>query len=230
MDNGYIKLYKKMSSWQWYKDSNTKSLFIDLLLDSNFEDSKCGFLVIKRGQCLTSLKRMQERTGLSIHQIRTSLDKLEKSGEIGKQTTNRNSIITINKYNDYQECGKQVANKWQTDGNIKEYKEEKEYKEINNKESISKDIPKKVFKKPTIEEITNYCNERNNGVNPNKFYDFYESKDWYVGKNKMKDWKAAVRTWEKEDSKLPSWFGKEIKTDERSEEDERELQELIRGY
>ena len=43
-----------------------------------------------------------------------------------------------------------------------------------------------------------YCLERNNTVNADRFYDFYESKNWYVGKNKMRDWHAAVRTWEKD--------------------------------
>lgn len=144
--DGFIKLYKKIENWQWYKDSTTLHLFIDLLLDANYEDNKVGFEIIKRGQCLTSLKRMHERTGLTIKQIRTALDKLEKSGEIGKQTTSRNSIITINKYNDYQEKGKQTANKRQTKGNIKEYKEYQEEKEYI-KESISKDILKKAEKK-----------------------------------------------------------------------------------
>lgn len=55
------------------------------------------------------------------------------------------------------------------------------------------------FIKPTIEEIRDYCNERNNGIDAQKFYDFYESKGWLIGKNKMKDWKAAIRTWERKD-------------------------------
>lgn len=53
------------------------------------------------------------------------------------------------------------------------------------------------FKKPTIEEIKEYCLERNNDIDAEYFYDFYESKNWYVGKNKMKDWKASIRTWER---------------------------------
>ena len=114
-----------------------------MLLDANYENSKVGLLNIKRGQCLTSLKRIHERTGMSYREIRTSLSKLEKSEEIDKQTTNRYSIITINKYNDYQEKDKQTTNKRQTNDNIKEYKEYKEEKEYI-KESISKDIPKKV--------------------------------------------------------------------------------------
>lgn len=54
-----------------------------------------------------------------------------------------------------------------------------------------------VFKKPSIEEIKEYCLERNNSIDAEYFYDFYESKNWYVGKNKMKDWKASIRTWER---------------------------------
>ena len=54
---------------------------------------------------------------------------------------------------------------------------------------------------PSLEEVTAYCNERHNNVDPQTFMDFYESKGWMVGKNKMKDWKACVRTWEKSDVK-----------------------------
>lgn len=55
------------------------------------------------------------------------------------------------------------------------------------------------FTPPTFEEVYNYCIERNNQVNAQRFVDFYESKGWMVGKNKMKDWKASVRTWEQKD-------------------------------
>lgn len=53
------------------------------------------------------------------------------------------------------------------------------------------------FTPPTVEEVRAYCRERGNSVNPETFVDFYTGKGWMVGKNKMKDWKAAVRTWEK---------------------------------
>ena len=62
---------------------------------------------------------------------------------------------------------------------------------ISKKKNSSKFIP------PTFEEVTEYCSARNNTVNPQAFIDFYESKGWMIGKNKMKDWKAAVRTWER---------------------------------
>tara|TARA_R100001463_G_scaffold25017_7_gene59477 strand:- start:17 stop:685 length:669 start_codon:yes stop_codon:yes gene_type:complete len=72
---------------------------------------------------------------------------------------------------------------------------------LNNKDK-DKDIVKakakvKRFAKPTIEEVSDYCNERQNDVDAEKFYDYYSSNGWKVGKNAMKDWKASVRTWEK---------------------------------
>ena len=57
----------------------------------------------------------------------------------------------------------------------------------------------KIFIKPTIEEIKSYCLERKNKVNPQKFFNYYESNGWKVGKNPMKNWKAAVHTWENSD-------------------------------
>ena len=58
----------------------------------------------------------------------------------------------------------------------------------------------KRFVPPTLDEVSAYCKERNNHINPAKFIAFYESKGWMVGKNKMKDWKAAIRNWEQRDS------------------------------
>lgn len=56
---------------------------------------------------------------------------------------------------------------------------------------------KRTFVKPTLEEVVAYCNERKNGIDPQQWLDHYTSNGWKVGKNPMKDWKAAVRTWEK---------------------------------
>lgn len=54
-----------------------------------------------------------------------------------------------------------------------------------------------IFAPPTLQEVRDYCIERNNTVDPEKFISYYESNGWKVGRNKMKDWKAAVRTWER---------------------------------
>lgn len=96
-----------------------------------------------------------------------------------------------------------------------------------------KENNKRKFTKPTIEEIQEYCDERNNGINANAFYDFYESKDWYVGKNKMKDWKACVRTWEQRNGKKienPDWMDKNIEKQESTIEEQKEINELLKKY
>lgn len=64
------------------------------------------------------------------------------------------------------------------------------------KQKETKGNKTKVFKPPTFKEVIAYCLERNNGVDPNRWFNHYESNGWKVGKNKMVDWKAAVRTWE----------------------------------
>ena len=66
----------------------------------------------------------------------------------------------------------------------------------------------KYFKKPNIDEVKNYCILRKNNIDAEAFWDFYESKDWFVGKSKMKDWKAAIRNWERGDKKKPQTMSK----------------------
>lgn len=84
-----------------------------------------------------------------------------------------------------------VCERMQTDANDAE-------KEKGIDKDKEKDINKKPkrFIAPTLEEVKNYCKERNNSVNPEKWISHYQSNGWKVGKNQMKDWKAAVRTWE----------------------------------
>lgn len=81
-------------------------------------------------------------------------------------------------------------------------------KDSIGEDSIGKDRLERekrtAFTPPTIDEVTAYCRERNNSVDPARFIDFYSSKGWMVGKNKMKDWKACVRTWEQRDKEKPN--------------------------
>ena len=84
-----------------------------------------------------------------------------------------------------------------------------------DKNSIDKssiDTPQKRFCKPTIEEVQAYCDERNNGVDAQKWFDYYEANGWKVGRNAMKDWKASVRTWERSDTKDEKHKGKSVRT------------------
>lgn len=66
-----------------------------------------------------------------------------------------------------------------------------------DKDRLGKDSKSKLFYPPSVKDVAEYCASRDNNVDAESFVDFYESKGWMVGRSKMKDWKAAVRTWEK---------------------------------
>lgn len=74
---------------------------------------------------------------------------------------------------------------------------DKDSKDKDSKEESAREEKHKRFYPPTIDEVKQYCEERKNNIDPMAFIDFYSSKGWMIGKNRMKDWKAAVRTWER---------------------------------
>lgn len=87
----------------------------------------------------------------------------------------------------------------ETQPNPTKASKEKEKEKENTTNPIGLDS--KRFTPPTLEEVKAYCQERNNGVNPERFIDFYAAKGWRVGNQAMKDWKAAIRTWESRDQR-----------------------------
>lgn len=95
-------------------------------------------------------------------------------------------------------------------------------KEIDS--SASTTTKRKRFEKPTLYQITQYCLERNNNVNAEQFYDYYESNGWKVGKNAMKDWKACVRTWER------NGYDKPIKKKNNKQDALNDMRDLMNEY
>ena len=84
----------------------------------------------------------------------------------------------------------------------------------------------KRFSAPSLDEVRAYCEERKNGIDAEAFVDFYTAKDWMVGKNKMKDWRAAIRTWERRDDSS----GAKPKKPAKSLEEEQRNKELLEKY
>ena len=100
--SGYVKIHRSLIDWEWYKDVNTKSLFIHLLLKANHAPGKFMGIDIKRGQLVTGRKALSAETGLSEQCIRTSLNRLKSTNELTIKTSNKNSLITIVNYDFYQ--------------------------------------------------------------------------------------------------------------------------------
>lgn len=98
--------------------------------------------------------------------------------------------------NNQEEANESKNNQSEAEESHKEKKRNNKEKERNGKEAINI-VPLTRFVPPTEDEVSLYCVERKNHVNAQKFVDYYSSNGWKVGRNPMKDWKAAVRTWER---------------------------------
>ena len=100
--NGFIKLHRQILEWEWYEDKNCRLVFIHCLLKANFKDKRWRGKEVKRGSFVTSLGNLSDEVGISKQQLRTVLEKLGKTGEITAKGQGNNTLVIINKYNDYQ--------------------------------------------------------------------------------------------------------------------------------
>lgn len=140
---GRVKFHRKITERERYSDANTFRVFFHLITIANHKDWKRQWIEVKRWQTITGRIELAKQLNLSEMQIRTSLDKLERTGEISKKVTNRYSIITVVKYCDYNdydlEDNQQITNKQPTDNQqLTTNKNDKNDK--NEKEIISSDF------------------------------------------------------------------------------------------
>ena len=98
----YVKIYRKITDWEWYKNPATCRLYEHLIYKANYEDNKTRNILVKSGQRMTSLDSLVHETGLSRQQIRTALSNLESTHDITQQVTHHYRIITICNYETYQ--------------------------------------------------------------------------------------------------------------------------------
>lgn len=106
-DNGWISLYRKFTEWEWYTDANTMRVFLHLLLKANHKEGKWQGQVIQRGQLITGRKTIADELKISERNVRTALDKLKLTNEITVKSTNKFSLVTIIKYDVYQDTQKE---------------------------------------------------------------------------------------------------------------------------
>lgn len=158
MNNGWIKLHRKIIEWEWYQDGNTLRLFLHLLLTANHEPKKWRGITINSGQKLTGRKVLAKELRLGEQSIRTSLDKLKSTNEVTITSTTKYSIITILKWKDYQSVTNKLTNEQPTTNQQlttnKNDKKEKNVKEDKNTEQSSGDINLLI---KSFEEINPAC-------------------------------------------------------------------------
>lgn len=203
---GWIKLHRELQEKVIWKLSTPeqKAILITLLLLANHKTNEWEFAGEKYrcvpGQLVTSLNSIAEACGkgISVQNVRTALSRFERLGFLTNQSTKTGRLITIVNWEVYQ-VAEDIPNK----GNNNELTkfQQSPIKELTPNKNVKNEQNVKKFIKPTIDEVQAYCVERNNGIDAQRFVDFYESKGWMVGRSKMKDWKAAIRTWEQNNKK-----------------------------
>ena len=160
--NGYIKLFRQMTEWEWYKEPNTKAVFLHLLIMANHAPGRWQGIEIDRGQHLTSIKKLAKETGLSERNVRTALNHLKSTNEVTSKTTSRWTLLTVENYEKYQgdvpegdKVSDKVSDKQVTKSrqgsdkvlttNNKEYKKKKEENEEKIRERAEREPEEKIF-------------------------------------------------------------------------------------
>ena len=195
VQNGFVALHRSLLSWGWHADPATGWLFVNLLLMANWTDSEWRGMTIKRGQLITGRKALAAQTGLSERQLRTALDHLKSTNELTIKSTNKFCLITIVNYGKFQDVQSDIDQ--QNDQQV-------DQRPTSNRPQLNKDNkeqqsvkPRKRFTPPTVEDVDSYCRERGNNVDAQRLVDFYTASGWMRGKTPIRDWKACVRTWER---------------------------------
>ena len=139
MDRGFIKLDRGIKKWRWYQDANTFRVWVHLLLSANWEDREFEKISLKRGELLTTYKRLAKELDFTVQQTRTAIDHLKSTGEITvcrKSNFLEISIENYSLYQDNQQTYQQTTNRPSTD--LKERKKEAKKERIHKKDKKEK--------------------------------------------------------------------------------------------
>jgi DNA-binding transcriptional MerR regulator len=190
--SGWIKIHRKFLDWEWFNKSEAVHLFLYMLLKANHKDNKWQGNDVKRGQFISSLGNISSATGITIQQIRTILKKLEKTNEIKVKSTSQFTIVTICKYECYQDenedtnkritNNQQTTNKQSTTNKNEKNNKENIYREFQHL-FITEDEIKKLLEKNTITQIDNILNDIENYKQNTKYKSLYLTAVKWLQKN-----------------------------------------------
>ena len=196
---GYIALHRKILDWEWYDDMNVFRLFMHCLLKANHKDKEWRGNVIKRGSFISSLGKLSQETGLTVKQVRTSLDKLKRTSEMASKGTSQHTVFTIKNYDEYQskdkQKGKQKTNEGQAKGKQRATTNNDNNENKVNKNNISARLTE--FDLPAEWEVSalKYWSDKNRtDLSPQE--EFQKFQDNHIAKGTSStDFSRNWRTW-----------------------------------
>ena len=200
-DEGFTKFPNDLRAAPWRNEPKTVAVYFFLRMNAVHFPSGWNCIPMEPGQILSGRAQIAAETGLTQNEVRTALEHLKRTGYITIKTTNKYSVFSfVDKENwgCFDECTTSSPTSESTSRPPADHQQTttlKRYRDTDTKETV----PRKRFSPPSVDEVAAYCQERGNTVDAQTFCDFYAAKGWRVGAQPMKDWRAAVRTWEKRD-------------------------------
>lgn len=196
-NGGWIKIYRKiLDDPVVNKDSDTLAIWLYLLLNATHTEYPVMFkgkkITLKPGQLLVGRKSLAAKLRINEMKIYRTTECFESEHLIEQQKSNRNTLITILKWNEYQQSEhlneQPVNNKLNTNKNVYN-------KNVKNKrESVDA---------PTLAQVKNYVREMKYTMDPEAFFDYYSATEWRrKNGTPIKDWQAAVRSWERREKEF----------------------------
>ena len=193
-DKGFILVSRKLLSWEWYKDINTKIVFLHCLLKANYKDGKFQGMDIPRGSFVSSYQALADELSLSVRNVRTAINHLKSTGEVTSIGHAKFTVFTVNNYNLYQTSDmmpdKQVTNNRQASDKQVTTIEKSNNSNKSNNLYISP-------RAPTLEEVESYFAENGLKGNARDFFDYHNDREWKTahGTDVTKDWKKRAKDW-----------------------------------
>lgn len=185
---GFVKDYRSTLDWEWFTDVNTAHLWEYIRLRVNYEDSSYRGITVRRGEMLESIRKIAERTGMTVQNVRTSLSHLQSTGEVTCKPTRQGMLINAVNYAKFQ--GLDVEGNTPTNTQTNTQSNTPPLPIIRNKEIKNKRNNREA-QPPTLSEIREYIEAEKLSVKPERFHDYYEARGW----RNVKDWKKKIREW-----------------------------------
>lgn len=193
-DKGFILLSRKLLSWEWYQDINTKIVFIHCLLKANYRDGKFQGVDIPRGSFVSSYQTMADELSLTVRNVRTAINHLKTTCEVTSTGHAKFTVFTVKNYDFYQ-SGDMVDDKQVTSNRQASDKQVTTIKESNKSNKGNKLYISPCA--PTLEEVKCYFDENGLKGDAEAFFYHHSERDWKTshGTDVTKDWKKRAKDW-----------------------------------
>jgi hypothetical protein len=198
MNQGFILLHRQLLDWEWYDHLPTKVLFIHCLLRANHSKGSWRGQSYERGEFITSIHGLATDTGLSVKQVRTALDNLTESKELGKHSTSLNTVISVLNYDLYQSMGKPNGTQKASKGQTKGKQGANEGQQINNENNVNNEN-NETNNIPAWEDFLAYAIDKKPKVNRQDLRLKYESwfeNGWCINRGgklqPIQNWKTTL--------------------------------------